>query len=464
MSQTHSSDGGSRTPGAPPRDAAGGAATEVSLAVRPERRLIRPSGSFRHVDFCVRVAERPAGVAGERPALHLALVLDRSGSMSGAKLETAKRATLAVLDRLDARDRVAVVTFDDRIDVLQAAAPATAELRSRVREALGAVQARASTALHEGWLTGCHAIADDRPAPTEQMGRTGAAAVTRCFLLTDGLANVGLTDPEQIATEAAGIREHAGVGTSTFGIGDDYDEALLAPLATAGGGQFHHLRTPEEIARTFVGELGELLAVAAGRVRLELEADPGVTAEVVSAYWTRGDPEQGGAPSGRWSVAVGDLLAGEERHLVVRFAFPSGGPDGAARRVRARVCWTDGGIERATPWHELAFTYADHAACDAEARDAAVMHWVGLDHADRARREATDRSKRGDLAGARDALRRVARRLSEYAGGDHDLEAALSGLREYERDVADRPVASAVAKESFFQTHRRSRGQRDHRA
>jgi Ca-activated chloride channel homolog len=458
MSQTHSSDGPRRAP----HDQTGDG-SEVSLAPRPERRLIRPSGSFRHVDFCVRVAERPAGAGAARPALHLALVLDRSGSMSGPKLETAKRAALAVLDRLDDRDKVAVVTFDDQIDLLQAVAPATAALRSRVREALGAVQARASTALHEGWLTGCQAIAADRATPAEQAGRTDASAVTRCFLLTDGLANVGLTDPEQIATEAAGVREHAGVGTSTFGIGDDYDEALLAPLATAGGGQFHHLRAPEEIARTFVGELGELLAVAAGRVRLELEADPGVTAEVVSAYWTRGAPGPDGARSGRWSVAVGDLLAGEERHVVVRFAFPRGGLDGATRRVRARVCWTDGGIERATPWHELVFTYADHAACDAEARDPAVMHWVGLDHADRARRDATQRSKRGDLAGARDALRRVARRLSEYAPGDQELEAALSGLREYEHDVADRPVASAVAKESWYQTHRRSRGQRDHR-
>jgi hypothetical protein len=378
--------------------------------------------------------------------------------MAGSKLATAKRAALAVLDRLDERDRIAVVVFDNQVDVLQPAAPATPALKASVREALGAVPARASTALHQGWLSGCHAIA------AETAG-AAAGAVSRCFLLTDGLANVGLTDPEQIATEAAGIREHAGVGTSTFGIGDDYDEALLAPLAAAGGGQFHHLRTAEEIARTFAGELGELFAVAAAGAALDIETDPGVAADVVSAYWTRAATAGPAGPAGRLTVAVGDLLAGEERHVVVRFTFPvspSSAP-GAAGRVRARVRWTDAGVEQATPWDELGFVYATHAACDAEPRDPGVMHWVGLDHADRARREATEHSKRGDLAAARHALRRVARRLSEYAAGDEALEASLSGLRDYERVAADRPVAPAVAKEAWYQTHRRSRGQRDHR-
>jgi Ca-activated chloride channel family protein len=102
-----------------------------------------------------------------------------------------------------------------------------------------------------------------------QSRRRADATLTRCFLLTDGLANVGLTDLEQIAAQAAGVRTHAGVGTSTFGIGDDYAESLLGPMAVAGGGQFHHLRTPVDIARTFLGELAEMLCAAALNVLLE---------------------------------------------------------------------------------------------------------------------------------------------------------------------------------------------------
>ncbi|MGH2347365.1 MAG: hypothetical protein ACRDG4_19220 [Chloroflexota bacterium] len=92
-----------------------------------------------------------------------------------------------------------------------------------IRGSLTKVQARGNTALHEGWLTGCTAIAEGGAA-----GRTDR--MTRCFLLTDGQANEGLTDPEAIATQAADILSRTGLGTSTFGIGD-YNEHLPPPLA-----------------------------------------------------------------------------------------------------------------------------------------------------------------------------------------------------------------------------------------
>ncbi|MGQ9684560.1 MAG: vWA domain-containing protein [Anaerolineae bacterium] len=420
---------------------------QVVLAMHPERRLIRPSGSRRHVYLRLRVEESPPRPALERAALNLALVIDRSGSMSGDKLATAKRAALSVIERLSERDRVAVVIYDDRIDVLQPAAPATPAVKSAIRKALGSVEARASTALHEGWLTGCRAIASDRSTP--------AAGPARCFLLTDGLANVGLTDPEAIASAAAQVREHAGVGTSTFGIGADYDENLLGPMAVAGGGQFHHLRSAHEIASTFVGELGELLAVAAGQVHLEVELRQDMHAEVVSAYW--GEPADMG-----FRVAVGDLLAGEERHIVLRLAFPPG-PLGAVQVVRARPVWLADGARLAGPWSEVAFTYASHAECDAEARDRTVMHWVGLHHAERARNEAIKRNRMGDLQAAREVVHRTREHLACYAQGDPELEEALRELEGLETQVAASPLASLHAKEERYAAYLRSRSQRDHR-
>jgi Ca-activated chloride channel homolog len=428
----------------------GQATVSVTVQPRAERRLLRPTGGRQHVDFVVRVQEQPGGrqVGADRTALNLALVLDRSGSMSGSKLATAKLAAQAVLDRLDERDQVAVVVFDDRIDVLQAAAPATSDTKGRIARALAEVEARANTALHEGWLTGCRTIAGDVLPPNERR-------VARCFLLTDGLANVGLTDPEKIAGEAAGIREKAGIGTSTFGIGEDYAEGLLGPMAVAGGGQFHHLRVAEEIARTFVGELGELLAVAAGQVHLELALDPGVTADVISEYWVAEQmPQQLAAPS----IAVGDLLRGEERHIVVRFAFPP--VSGQGRTVRARAVWASGGQARATEWQPLEFGYADHATCDAEGRDLAVMHWVGLHHAARAKRRAADLNRRGQYEEARSLLHRVAAKINEYARNDSDLLAAVRELEETER-VASAPMPPMAQKEMYYLAQTASRSQRD---
>src|SRR5579863_9772794 len=98
----------------------------VELMLRPERRLVRREGDARHVDVLLRIST--VGPRTERLPLTLALVLDRSGSMSGKKLETAKLAALAVLDRLEERDTAAVVVFDEIIDTLQQAAPATAAM------------------------------------------------------------------------------------------------------------------------------------------------------------------------------------------------------------------------------------------------------------------------------------------------------------------------------------------------
>lgn len=427
----------------------------IELEARPERRLIRPGGSRRHIAFRLQVSERREGGDENHTPLVLALVLDRSGSMAGEKLITAKRTALAMVNRLDERDRVAVVVFDDRIDTLQALAPAMPDIKAHVRAALSRIEARASTALHEGWLTGCQAIAVDRTS-------SEARGLARCFLLTDGRANVGITDPEQIASQAAGIREHAMVGTSTLGVGPDYDELLLAPMAVAGGGQFHHLRDAGDIAKALDGEQADLFAVAAKQVRLGLEFGPDVQVETISAYWVTPANGPGVYSTGRCSLSIGDLVGGEERRVVVRFGFPPSRGE-VAQTVRARVAWVEGGDERHTDWEEVRFAYASHQECDVEAFDQAVMHWVGLHHAERAKCEATEKSRRGDLSAARDKLRQVRHRITKYAGEDTDLLRIVRELSELEYEIRERPLSSMSSKEALFQSQRLSRGQKDYR-
>lgn len=424
---------------------------QITLRMRPERRLIRQDGCSRHIDFHLEVDQVAAGAAVQRMPVTVALVLDRSGSMQGEKIRIAKQAALAVLDRLDERDQAAVVVFDDRIDVIQAKAPVTPAFKASVRAALSLIEARANTALHEGWLTGCKAIASESTPAAD-------GGLSRCFLLTDGLANVGVTDPEQIASEAAGIREHAGIGTSTFGIGTDYNELLLGPMAVAGGGQFHHLRSAGEIATTFIGELGDLLAVAARQARLEIETEPGTHLDLVSAYWANSSA----ATSSRSVIAIGDLLNGEERHVVARFGFPAQhGQDG--RVVRARVLWVDDGGERSTDWQEARFNYATNDACDREVHDPAVMHWVGLHQADRAHQEAIKLSQAGDLKGAREKLKKVATSIAGYANADEELQASVAELASVEQEMVNAPLSPAASKEMLFRHQTRSRGQKDHR-
>jgi Ca-activated chloride channel family protein len=422
----------------------------VRLNPHPERHLIRPTGSFRHVDFSIRAAAATRPARG-RPGLSLALVLDRSGSMHGDKIRTAREAAATVVQALDERDRVAVVVFDDRIDILQSAARVTSHVKASVRAALERVDARGSTALHQGWLTGCREVAaDERPETA-----LNTTELARCFLLTDGLANVGVVDPEQIAAQAADIRRNAGVGTSTFGIGLDYAEHLLGPVAVAGAGQFHHLRTAADMRRTFSGELTELLAVVASGVRLELRTDPRVSIEVISQYFA--DTRVGAA-----AIDIGDLMADEERHVVVRFGFPPlPTTDPSTMYLECRLAWLADGVPCTSDWSGLPFSYASQSACDQEVRDPSVMHWVGLHHADRARREAMVLSRAGNSVAARKRLQQVAGHIREYAGDDHELVATEQDLESMDAQVSAGPVAPSVAKEVYSTAQRRSRGQRD---
>jgi len=363
--------------------------------------------------------------------------------MQGAKLATAKAAAWAVLEQLGIDDRAALVVFDSEVETILPEGPMTDQRKAEAKARLAEVEARASTALYDGWLTGCHAIAP------ETAGSTRNDTITRCFLLTDGQANVGLQDPEAIAAQAAEVRSVTGIGTSTFGIGEDYDEGLLAPMAVAGSGQFHHLRTEAEIASTFSGELGELFNVTARGVVVELELPASVRPELISLY--RAVPQESSSTIG---VEVGDLIAGEVRHLVFRLQFLGLKP-GQKATIRSRIV--------GQPWNEVQFTCAEHSECDAETRSHTVMHWVGLQHAQKAKKAALDLFRDGDPAAAIKFLGKVVRRLQEYASPDKELMQAVEELKTLQKTYEENRMSVAEAKEQMYQSVSSSRMQRDHR-
>jgi Ca-activated chloride channel family protein len=423
----------------------------VSLEAHPERRLLRPTGSKRYIAFLIHVEKNSPAKEAPRPALKLSLVLDRSGSMAGEKVRMAKRAALAVLDQLTTRDNVSLVIFDDKIDTIQSLAPVTPQLKDSLRRKLDEIDARGSTALHEGWLTGCNTIAGRKSdSPVE--------GLARCFLLTDGIANVGVTDPERIATEAAGVLEHAGISTSTFGIGTDYNELLLGPMAVAGGGQFHHLRTADEILNTFVGELGELFSVVARKVRLEILTESGVNLDLVSPYWMRSEEGE----QTRWSIAIGDLAGEDERPVVVQCAFPAQKLDREQSVVHTRLTWVADDTEQASAWQEIVFTYASQNACDDEPQDIKVMEIVSKHEADRARREAIEKNKQGDYAGAKARIQATSVAFQAYAPASPIVQEEMQELNAFNAQMpAAAPMAPGMTKEVYYKQQSRSRAQKD---
>ncbi len=193
----------------------------MKFIVSPNRTLIHDHiRTRRHVG--VHIVAPEIKQETPRSAANLAFVLDRSGSMGGGKFELARQAAIQGIERLTSEDMFSVVVFDDRIDVVHHTSPATPAAKRAAIRALHHVRPRAMTDLSTGWLTGCGQVAEH--LISEQVGR--------CLLLTDGLANSGITDPDQLARHATELRSR-GVSTSTFGLGEGFDERARAPYGCA---------------------------------------------------------------------------------------------------------------------------------------------------------------------------------------------------------------------------------------
>jgi Ca-activated chloride channel family protein len=375
------------------------------LTVSQDRRLIRPRWHSKR--FVVAHVTAPEAVHTERAPVHLAFVLDRSGSMGGQKIRLAAQAVEEAIGRLRSSDRFSIVIYDEVVDTLVPSTEASPRARSEAIEHLRRVEARGSTDLFGGWLTGCEQVA----------GRLLEDGVNRCLLLTDGLANRGVTDRDELARHAAELRAR-GVSTSTFGVGDDFDEVLLQAMAQAGGGHFYDIASAERIRDHIESEVGETLEVVARNVSLEVETATDVRIESLGAFQAR-------CGKGRALIDLGDLVSGQQVDVPLRvfFAF---GELGESRPAIFRLTDRDGVLDGAAA--RVIWEYADDRANDAQSRDRTVDRLVAGVFAARARRRAVELNRQGDYRAASEDLKATSRKIRAYAGSDPELRAIVHGL------------------------------------
>jgi len=397
----------------------------MTFNVRPDRHFIRPvHRSNRFV--LVEVTAPPARSERVRPPVNLAFVLDRSGSMSGEKIRLAKQAIEEGIGRLHDDDRFAIVVYDDRVDVVVHGTLATPDARRTALDRLREIDARGSTNLGEGWLRGAQEVAE---ALTDE-------GVNRCLLLTDGLANVGITDRDTLARHAGELRAR-GVSTTTFGVGEDFDEVLLQSMASAGGGHFYFIADAASIRDHITSEVGETLEIVARGVTLEIGAAEGIRVESLSPY-----PVNVGRD--RTEITLGDLTSDERVEVVLRLNFPYGE---LGRSTGAVFSLSDrDGVVRGEA--KLGWAYADNGANDHQERDRVVDRAVARIFAARARQEAVGLNRHGDYNGARHVVEATARRIRSYAGRDPELRAILGEL-EGELQVFAAPMMEMDRKHAY---------------
>lgn len=306
-----------------------------------------------------------------RTPLAVAVVIDRSGSMAGEKMQQVRRAAKDLVARLADEDRVAIVSYasDYAVDL-----PLTrlGGERPRIQRIIDELIDGGGTNLSGGLSAGIGAL---RGAGLEH-------AACRVLLLSDGNANQGLTDPLAIAELAAEARA-AGITVSTLGVGVDFNEDLMTLVAQRAGGGYYYARDGQAITRAFDRELAGLAKLAARGVEVQLELAPGVVVREVFGYrveW-HGD---------RVVIPVGDMASGEKRRVLAILDVGAAAPGAVdlaavglayntrqgARRYRAQlgVTASEDGAQVAAGQRRVVVE-AQEAALAAQAREVAAAEF-----------------------------------------------------------------------------------------
>jgi len=384
----------------------------------------RDTTAYLQIDL---IADADSAAEHRRAPVNAVLILDRSGSMSGVKMDRAREAARALVRALLPEDRLAIVEFSSGASVVLHSTPLTPQARSRAMEAIEELQPSGGTNMSAAFAAA---------GPELRLGR---GRVDKVFLASDGQANEGVADAAGLLRLAR--RDLEGATLSTFGIGDDYDEDLLSALASQAGGRARYIDSPEILPGAFRAELSRAAALVARDVRVRVKGLSGVSLDRVLGY----EPEAG------W-VRVPDFAAGEERRVLVKLTIPPGRGLADIAAVELTFAGATGGQRTSVAMAQATFTSDPSLLAQAPTQAAATG--ASAEMAELAQQAALLQEK-GDRREARarlDIVKRVATRAAREAPASAE-EIARAAI-EYERGVnaIDAPggVASKKLKSRAF--------------
>jgi Ca-activated chloride channel homolog len=373
------------------------------------------AGREQTIDVVVRITPPEVDTgASKRPRLNLSLVLDRSGSMGGEKMLRAREATAYCIDQLLPSDRLSVVIFDNTVEVLIPSQ--LAENKAQLKGLLQEVYARNSTALHEAWVRGGMQVSE----------HLMDGAVNRVVLITDGLANEGLTNVDQIVSQVRGLSDR-GVSTSSIGIGDDFNEDLLISMANAGSGNSWHVKTADDMQRIFAVELEGLIAQVAHTVTLGLVPADGVNDFEMSE-------------TGRYKLP--NLQAGSPVDVVVQLRIPEQAEGTKMRLLDLRLGYTPQEMKAAEVLKQVfEIEFASEQVVESLPVNHEVAKAVQMLMNARARAEAVRHMDAGDYVGSQRVLRQAAmssRAAFAPMASSPDVQEEMATFDEYDASLTDR--------------------------
>lgn len=336
-----------------------------------------------HISVLIDLVAPARATAAPRPPATLQVVLDRSGSMADGRLAAAAAGLRALVDRLDPTDNFGLVTFDDTVEVVVPAGPLTD--RAGVTRAIAAIPPGGMTDLGGGLLRGM-----------QEARRVKGDAGATLVLLSDGQANRGITAHDDLERVAA-MGRAAGVTVSTIGIGLGYDEELMAAVARGGAGDAAFAEEPDAAGAALAAQVDGLLEQVVQAANLVVRP-----AGAVTSVRLVNDLPASLIPGG-FMVELGDFHSGEERRLLLEIDVPAMAALGVAQVCELTLQWVDvATLDSHTVTVPISVNVVPGDQAAGRVPDATVRTELGFQRAQRAKREAADALRRGDVGRASD--------------------------------------------------------------
>lgn len=346
----------------------------------------------------------------ERPPLNLSLILDHSGSMAGAKLDRVKQAAKSLVERLGGDDIFSLTLFENQVSVPISPTPVCNQ-GGALTSLIDSIRTGGMTNLSGGYERGCDLALQFK----EKDG------ITRAILLTDGLANVGITDPARLGSMAAALLEK-GITTSTIGVGDDYSEELLGEMATKGGGGAYFIEKPEDAVSVFQEELGNICSLAATGCRVSFTSSLSDVSQL-NTY----------AEIAPRTYLLGDIYSNQTKVMVLELrlpAFENAGPIDIGRICAEYMEQTENGVEAGKAELPVRVEVVSESEFAATRPDREVTLHAAYLTVSAAKTNAIRLADSGGFVEASDLLRSCADELERLGLNDALLTKQIEDLRE----------------------------------
>ncbi len=383
-----------------------------------------------------------------RGAVNLALVIDRSGSMSGFKLNQAKQAARQLIAQLAPGDRLTIVHYGSDVKSLDGLV-ATSANKEKLLAYVDGIWDDGGTNIGAALVTARDLLLASR----------SDFKVNRLVLISDGQPTEGVVEFEGLTGIVRDIRGY-GVSVSSIGVGDDFNEQLMAALAEVGAGAYAYLQDASQLGAIFQKDLNAAGTQVARGVTLTFRVPAGATLRRVLGYSQVSRRADGDAEL--VTVALPDFAAGQQERVVAHFTVSATTPGYSVDVSAIDLAYTDV-LANAAGHGEarVAAMTTDQLEVVLERRDKDAIVFANRARAADNSAEAAQRMADGDRAGAKQALQRnrVLFDETEAVAGPGAVQADLEAQQAFEGGL-DAVTGEAESKQ--LQKQLRTKARRDY--